>query len=115
MPSSVLNSTVRLRTESTGSPRPTPAPTKSVEPTNDRSLTSAHRLRIERVAQPVTEEVHREHGQQDHEAREEDLIEATEFGSRAFRLRQHQTPGVVGGLHPEAKEGQRRFRDDRRR
>src|SRR3954447_14336568 len=93
MPSSVLNSTTRSRIDRIGSGTDPPL------------------LRIERVTQPVPDEVDTQHDQHDHEAREHRqpplLRVRLRLGDQHAERRRRR-------LDPEAEERQRRLGEDRR-
>src|SRR4029078_1864130 len=68
---------------------------------------SVPRLRVERVAQRVTEEVDRQDRQEQHQAGKEDQIELRRRARVRLRVRQHPAPRILGRLHTEAEVRQR--------
>src|SRR5437763_9612630 len=97
-PSSVTNSTARLRIERTGS-------------ATARLGAHAPLRRVERVAQPIAHEVDAEDDEDDHDAREDG--EPPRLGIR-LRARDEDAERRRRRPDPEAEEGQRRLGDDRR-
>src|SRR5262245_51507312 len=68
-------------------------------------------LGMEADAQPVAEELARQHDEQDAQSGEhrEPPLPRHQGGAR---LREHEAPGGLGRGHPDAQEAQRRLRDD---
>src|SRR3954453_12382308 len=78
------------------------------------SLATRAKLGIERLAQPVADQVEPEHGDDDRDARDD--REKRTDREVLVRVRQHRPPlGRRRILRPEAQEAERRYVDDRRR
>src|SRR6266516_931496 len=102
IPSSVVNSTARSRTDRTGSPLARPLPSGTDTPLG----------RIERVPQTVADEVDAEHDQHDRQAREGNeppLVEAL-----VLSLCDQRAEGGRRRSDAEAEVRQRRLEQDRR-
>src|SRR5680860_1171100 len=70
---------------------------------HDRTALPPARTRVERVAQTVTEEVDRQHGQQDRQTREVEEVGLV-GADGTLGVGEHVAPRRVGGLHPEPEE-----------